>query len=224
MALKLITPPSGYPVSLYMAKAHLRIDTPDDDTLITAMIGAATEYAENACRRAFITQQWRLYLDAFPPRHYSGVIAGRLPVREDQGSWFDGRIFDYDIRQGKISLPFPVLQTVDSIQYVDVNGVLQTLDPSQYVVDDAGQPGAVMPAPNTYWPATQSVANAVRINYTAGYGDSTKVPSSICAWILMRVGALYENREEIVVGQRLTSVDLPFVDRMLDRYRIRKYV
>lgn len=66
MALKLITAAAALAVSLAEAKAHLRVDTSDDDTLITAMITAATESAEQITGRAIMPQTWELTLDAFP--------------------------------------------------------------------------------------------------------------------------------------------------------------
>jgi uncharacterized phiE125 gp8 family phage protein len=66
MALKLITPPSTYPVTLAEAKLHCRVDIADDDALITAFITAATETAEQKTGRAIMSQTWELTLDAFP--------------------------------------------------------------------------------------------------------------------------------------------------------------
>jgi uncharacterized phiE125 gp8 family phage protein len=66
MALKLITPAIELAVSLAEAKAHLKVDIADDDTLITAFIIAATELAEQATGRAIMPQTWELTLDAFP--------------------------------------------------------------------------------------------------------------------------------------------------------------
>lgn len=66
MALKLITPAIALAVSLAEAKLHLRVDASDEDTLITAMITAATEAAEQATGRAIMPQTWELTLDAFP--------------------------------------------------------------------------------------------------------------------------------------------------------------
>lgn len=65
-ALVLITAPTAEPVTLAEAKAHLRVDNSDSDTLITALIVAARERAETETRRALITQTWDLYRDAFP--------------------------------------------------------------------------------------------------------------------------------------------------------------
>jgi uncharacterized phiE125 gp8 family phage protein len=76
MSLKLITPPSTLPVSMVDAKAHLRVDTSDDDTLITAMLGAATQMAEQVTGRALMQQAWVLSLDAFPAE----IEITRVPV------------------------------------------------------------------------------------------------------------------------------------------------
>ena len=48
------------------AKAFLRVDGTDDDTLITSLIKAAREKGEELSRRAFITQTWEQIVDAWP--------------------------------------------------------------------------------------------------------------------------------------------------------------
>ena len=66
MALKLITAATTLAVSLVEAKEHLRVTEATEDTLITAMITAATETAEQITGRAIMPQTWELTLDAFP--------------------------------------------------------------------------------------------------------------------------------------------------------------
>jgi uncharacterized phiE125 gp8 family phage protein len=66
MSLKLITPPSAPAVTLAEAKAHLRVDVADEDALITSMVVAASEAAEQATGRALMPQTWEITLDAFP--------------------------------------------------------------------------------------------------------------------------------------------------------------
>jgi len=65
MSRTLTTPPTAEPITLAEAKAHLRVDITDDDTLITALIVAAREYAEGVTRRPLVTQTWDLFLDQF---------------------------------------------------------------------------------------------------------------------------------------------------------------
>ena len=51
--------PDGYlePVRLSEAKQHLRVDFAEDDALISALIAAAREYAEQFCGRSFIEKK-----------------------------------------------------------------------------------------------------------------------------------------------------------------------
>jgi uncharacterized phiE125 gp8 family phage protein len=68
MSLQLINPPSLEPVTLDEAKAHLKVDTTDDDALITRLIAAARARAEWHTGRAFITQSWMLWSDCWAKR------------------------------------------------------------------------------------------------------------------------------------------------------------
>lgn len=46
------------------------------------------------------------------------------------------------------------------------------------------------------------------------------VPEGLRHWILLRVGSLYENREEVAILNRGKVEELPFVDGLLDPYRV----
>ena len=67
MALQLVTPPTEFPVPLSRAKHHMRVDSCDQNDLILAYIGAATEWAQNYTRRQFVTATFDLFLDRFCP-------------------------------------------------------------------------------------------------------------------------------------------------------------
>jgi uncharacterized phiE125 gp8 family phage protein len=66
MSLIIITPPATEPVSLAEARSHFKVDSTDDDTLISALISTARSQAEHRTGRAFITQTLELVLDSFP--------------------------------------------------------------------------------------------------------------------------------------------------------------
>jgi uncharacterized phiE125 gp8 family phage protein len=117
-----------------------------------------------------------------------------------------------------ITLPRPPIVTVTSLKYLDSAGVQQTLAPSAYVLDAKSEPGRVVPAFGTSWPAAQCMVNAVEVRYTAGYADAGSVPSSIKDWILIRINTLYEFREQMIAG--LSVAETPFIDGLLDRYRV----
>ena len=146
MSLSLITPPVGEPVTLADAKAHLRIDTPDDDALITALISAARARAEWHTGRAFMTQSWILWLDSWPE---NGIVEIPLPplatvsavtlyARDDTATLLDPARFVVDLAGGRIALRQstilpPLLRVIDAIQvaftagYGDATAVPQPL-------------------------------------------------------------------------------------------------
>ncbi|MEO8883893.1 MAG: head-tail connector protein, partial [Devosia sp.] len=63
------------PVTLDEAKAFLRLDTTDEDPLVTSLITAARLHIEGISGRALLSQGWRTVLDCWPP---GGVVT--LPV------------------------------------------------------------------------------------------------------------------------------------------------
>jgi len=65
MKLTLIRGPVSYPVSLEQAKDYCRIEDDDSDVLIRQFMRLAVEHCENVTGRRFLSQQWRLDLDAF---------------------------------------------------------------------------------------------------------------------------------------------------------------
>ena len=78
MTAALITGPAVEPVSLADAKAHLRVDSTDEDALLTAAIVSARVHVESATRRALIEQAWRIYLDAWPRKRIVRVPVAPL--------------------------------------------------------------------------------------------------------------------------------------------------
>lgn len=189
MSLKLITAPSTYPVTLAEAKLHCRVDIADDDTLITALITAATEMAEQKTGRAIMTQTLELTLDAFP----EAFELTRVPV-----------------------------QSITSVKYYDTTGTQQTLSNTLYALDAADDFGFayISPVYAGVWPDTRDQINAVAVRYVAGYADAASVPQSIKNWILLMVSTMYANRETEAYSSRAvsTTVQMQFVDRLLDRY------
>jgi uncharacterized phiE125 gp8 family phage protein len=66
MTLVQLTSPAIEPVSLDDFKAHARIDSEDEDTLLAAMLLAARAHTETLSGKLFITQTWRMLADEVP--------------------------------------------------------------------------------------------------------------------------------------------------------------
>jgi uncharacterized phiE125 gp8 family phage protein len=95
-----------------------------------------------------------------------------------------------------IRLPYPPLQAVESVMYVDSAGVPQWLSPSVIVVNTLATPGEVSLRTGSTFPGVQMSAGAsgIRIIYIAGYGDSPEdVPGPLRSAILLLAADLYEN-------------------------------
>lgn len=109
--------------------------------------------------------------------------------------------------------------------------------PVQWAVGDVVQfynSGGVMPAPlcdgvnytiasaaGGIYSLNDDAGNAVTFSQ-AGTGRTYigVVPDGLRSWMLLRVGALYENREEVAVGTRIVVLELPFVDGLLDPFMV----
>lgn len=169
---KIVTAPTLEPLTVAEAKAHLRVDAADQDGLISSLIVAARQYAEAFTRRAFITQTWDLFYDSFP--------------NQDEIS-----------NTQQIDLPYPPLQSVTSVKYTDLGGVVQTLDPATYIIDADG-PGRIALAYLKFWPVFRQVANSIQIRIVAGYGPAASdVPQTIKQAMLLLIGHWFQNREAV---------------------------
>lgn len=207
MANRLISPPAVEPLTLAQAKEHLRVVASDEDNLITAIIKAARLNVEAWTGRALIDQTWELVLDSFPAASQNN-FPFVVPT----------------VGGNAIEIPKPPLIAVTQFAYDDTAGDEQILDPTAYFVDNASEPGWVVPAGSTSWPSTINAINSVRIRFRAGYqtADSpadTAVPEDIKAAMKLLIGNMYEHRETQVVGTIANR--LPWgVEQLLRPHRV----
>lgn len=149
----------------------------DENDLLDGLIAAATTHAEVMTRRQLLPATWRKTLDRFP-----GCLAG-----DNAQHWADRYAID---------LEYAPIRSVASLKYYDTDGVLQTMDPADYLLDAESEPGRLLPAVGTTWPATQVRPAAVILEYEAGYDDSSAIPKQLPAAIKLAAGHLYKNRDE----------------------------
>lgn len=100
----------------------------------------------------------------------------------------------------ELRLPRPRLIDVSSLVYDASDGTETTLAPASYRIDADSEPARIQPAYGESWPTTLCQSNAVRITYTAGYGNAAAVPQAIKQAMLLLISHWYEFREPVVQG------------------------
>lgn len=161
LSYKDVGAPLTEPLTLVQAKAQLVLDAgfTQDDVFVAALITAARQYVEKLMNRAIFPRAMQLNLDFFPYPVYDGTVNPN-----DRHC-----LYGYFWHALAIRLPKPAALSVQSITYIDLSGVQQTLDPSLYFLDPNSEPGRIVPKPGIYWPYTQSwLPGSVQVNYTAG--------------------------------------------------------
>jgi uncharacterized phiE125 gp8 family phage protein len=168
MPLQLITPPTAEPMSLAEAKLHLRVDISDDDALIGALIAAARDYAEGETHKQMVSARWRQLMDNFPGQVYS--LTGNAIYLQRA----------------------PVIRVV-SIQFLGMDGVVQTMPESDYTVDYSSEPVRIAPVFGKIWPVPLPQIGAVWVNFDAGYAaplvaDVTGGTVAVTGWKPLMAG------------------------------------
>lgn len=88
-------------------------------------------------------------------------------------------------------LPRAPVQSVDSLKYYDIENTETSWDLTNLIVDTDSEPARISLAYGITWPSAQlRDINAIKVRYTAGYGDSaTDVPEHVrdaimlyCSW------------------------------------------
>lgn len=272
--------PSGECIHLAEAKNDRRVDDAADDAKIRSLISVARQAVELKTHQQLLHARWKLVLDTFPMAGWGAMSPFRASV---------------SIPAYAIQLPHSPVVDVISIQYIDMSGELQTMPPSDYVVNSVLMPAIITPAFGKVWPIPLPQIGSVTVIYDAGYAspittafasaptqfkvigpvawsvgarvnfynsggllpapldadtayliasaangtytltdtsgnaitftaDGTGrnfigvVPDGIRSWMLLRIGSLYENREEVAILNRGKVELLPYVDGLLDPF------
>ena len=188
--LSRVIAPSQLPVSLDTAKSHLRVDHSDDDTYITSLIWSASRTIEDYTKKSLSDQTFAQYHSEWPEKYVELLIG-------------------HDT----------TLPAIGSVKYYDVDGVQQTIHPSNYFDDSSYNPMRL------YWASTFSKPNIskdkpqVEIIFRCGNTiSSNPLPYSVQQALLLLVGHYYENRMAVI---NTLNRELPMgVDYLLDGFKI----
>jgi len=136
-----------------------------EDNLIQQIITAAREYCEVYQRRAYLTQTWELWLDAFPAKDY--LELPRPPLASVTSIEY------YDTANTKATMSA-------SDYYVDVENT---------------PGGVQLAYGKSWPSASLRPRNGVCITYVAGETAAASVPQKVKQAMLLLIGHWYENRE-----------------------------
>lgn len=162
----LIGAPAIEPISLAEAKTWLREDGSDEDQLIQALIVSARMTLEAYTRRFFVTQNWRLVLDAWP----QSVAASSL-----------------------LLIPFAPFQSVTAMRVYDGSDAAQSLSASNYRAPASDSGGRIVF--NVTPPPPGRTADGIEIDFLAGYGAlATQTPEPLRRAMLNLVAHWREKR------------------------------
>lgn len=170
MAFDIVTAASSEPITLAEAKNFLRVDTNDDDALISALITAARQLCEDYTRRILVTTTIDEYFDKFPSNRWENlsniIYLSRGPVA-----------------------------SITSVKYVDEIGSEQTIDAADYIVDTISEPARIQSTSG--WFAAAGVVNQVIVRYVVG-SDVSSIPKPLIQGMMLIVSDLYDQRSDRV--------------------------
>jgi len=112
----------------------------------------------------------------------------------------------------EIVLPYPPIQSVESVTYTDANDVSQTLNITDYSFDDIT--GSVK------FKTDLSKYKDFIVNYTCGYNATDVIPPAVKHAIRMTFATLYEMREDALTGTQINEVPVS-ARNIIKSFRVR---
>jgi uncharacterized phiE125 gp8 family phage protein len=177
--LRVVVPPAAYPVTLAEAKAQLRVPDSCQDTVIQALIPAATKFCQSLVQRVFMlqTMEWVL------TRWREDMAVPIAPVLKD----------------GIASIEYIDWQSVTP----------QTLDPARYVVQTHKDTVRLLPKFGEFWPRVfAGSSEPIVVRFDAGYEDPADIPGNVKASILLMLRHLYTMGENSLTLTRDSVIGL----------------
>jgi len=187
-------------------REYLRID--EDSELLTLQIlrKAAREFCENYTGRLLLDQTLTLSLDA------TNEIYNPL--------WEGMKVGPY-INYGKdyIVMPTAPVREVVSVTTYDDSDNPTAMLASRYYVDIAREPARVVLRTGETWPSALRVANAIEVQFKAGYANAGEIPHALKMGMLQHIAYLYDQRGDMKDYQQTMALP-PMVAKMYQPYKL----
>jgi hypothetical protein len=211
---KVVTPRSQPVVTPSQLASFGRFDLPqqyvygsttqltDDYQMLLTYIEAATDEVESMAAQACLNEQMLLTFDYFPGQADPRQEMMALNYAYATNLWWYGfpTLESIELVRRPVIVPSgsPLINPL-TVTYNDIEGNLQTLDPSHYTV---GYDKITLNVGHR-WPLTDRRQDCVQINYTAGYStdDPTQVPPRLTMAILYLANHMYNVRQVVSVEE-----------------------
>lgn len=163
--------PDTEPITTDQAMEHVRVDSEDDLAYLESLISVGREYVESLTGRVTLASGWMMVADSWASAGRELIPLYRTP-----------------------------LISVESVSYYAKDSeTLTVLDPSDYRVISATEPGMVQITAEL--PELEERPDAVQIAFTAGHASAATVPPVLKHAIKVDVSNRYTNRNSDTFGQ-----------------------
>lgn len=162
------TAPTSEPLTTAELKAHCRVTTSDEDTLIDAYAKACRMTLERMTGIVFIDTTFDEYLDAFPCDDVIRLYRG----------------------------PLISVSSLKIINTSGTETTL--VENTDFVIDTKSRQPRICPAYGTVWSPTRNQMNAVHVTYKAGYSSAANVPEDLKQLLKLFFTIAYENRSPLM--------------------------
>lgn len=188
MPVQTTTTPANEPLSLEQTKKYLELDSERYNQIVQDLIIASREYCEQYCNLVFASRVVSEYFDTWP--------CGRI-----------------------IELQLSPVSSVSAVNYLSSDGsTYSAFNSSNWAADIYSTNSRVVLNESASWPDIPILANAVRIDYTAGYALSD-VPQAVKQAMRMLIAFWFENREDMALPGTTKNPRLRSADNLLNRVK-----
>ena len=206
--LKIHTEPTQEPLTLQEVKEYLRVEDNTDERNLRPLIESARRLVEEHLNRTLMQTTYQQFLDSFDEHEdplWEGVRQG--PYLNYYKNYID-------------LVKSPVISVTHIKTYQD-DDTDTTMAASKYYVDNAREPSRIVLRSGETFPTALRVANAIEIQYVAGYTSPYQVPEPIRLAILQIIAHMYEHRGDM--GNAAEAMMMPSMcKRLLSPYVIHR--
>jgi len=188
--MKLITPPTSEPITLAEGKIHLKIETADT--------------TEDVWIEDTLIPAARQMVEEYTRR---ALLSQTWELQMDS------------FNEIEYSLEKTPVISITSVKYYDEDSTEQTLSSDNYILDQSNEPNKIALAYDKSWPSNRGFTNDVKIRFLAGYASAALVPGPLKSAMLLMIGHLYENREDVITGTMVTDMPKNSI-YLMDPYRL----